>query len=179
MILELPNFVNAETVSRLRTALVPSLSTPDGVYGSYRDGLSVSISQVPALKHVDEELHKIFVSLQENIVSRRYKPDFRSADTGYEFHRYPPGAICHSHTDGQLVNGLIRYASVVLHLTTIEDGGELVFPNQNKNIKTEAGKIVIFPPYGMFEHYTTPAAVERDVIVCWFVYAGLHVTETV
>jgi hypothetical protein len=175
MIIELPNFVPLETVHRIREDLVPFLKTPSGIYGSYRDGTSVSITQTPNLKHVDEELHTLFASLQKNIVSLRYKPDFGSADSGYDFHRYPPGAICHSHTDGQIMNGLVRYASVVLHLNTIEDGGDLVFPNQNKHIKTEAGKIVVFPPYGMFEHYTTPAKIDRDVIVCWFVYAGINV----
>jgi len=175
MIIELPNFVPLETVQRLQETLVPFLKTPVGVYGSYRDGSTVPITETLDLKHVDEELHALFVSLQKNIISRRYKPDFASADSGYEFHRYPPGAICHSHTDGQIVEGFVRYASVILHLNTVEDGGELVFPNQKKHVKTEAGKIVVFPPYGMFEHYTTPAKVDRDVIVSWFVYEGVSV----
>jgi predicted 2-oxoglutarate/Fe(II)-dependent dioxygenase YbiX len=175
MIIELPNFVPLETVHRIRKDLVPFLKTPRNIYESYRDGATVSITETLNLKHVDEELHILFAFLQKNVVYQRYKPTFNSADSGYEFHRYPPGAICHCHTDGQFVNGFVRYASVILHLNTIEDGGELVFPNQNKHVKTEAGKIVVFPPYGMFEHYTTPAKVDRDVIVTWFVYDGINV----
>jgi hypothetical protein len=83
--------------------------------------------------------------------------------------------VCHTHSDGEAVSGLLRYASVVMHLNTIEEGGELVFPNQNKSVKTEEGKVVIFPPYGMFEHYSTPADVAREVIVTWFVYNNVRV----
>jgi hypothetical protein len=72
---------------------------------------------------------------------------------------------------------MLRYASVVLHLNSIEVGGDLVFSNQNKTIKTEAGKVVIFPPYGMFEHYSTSADVPREVIVTWFVYNNVRVQE--
>ena len=170
MIIELPNFVPLQTVDRFKNDLLPFLKKPADFYESYRDGLTVNITLTPELKYLDEELHNIFSSLQKKVVAQRYKPEYDSADSGYEFHRYPPGAICHNHYDGQFMNGFIRYASVVLHLNTVEDGGDLVFPNQNKHVKTEAGKIVVFPPYGMFEHYTTPAKVDRDVIVCWFVY---------
>jgi hypothetical protein len=69
----------------------------------------------------------------------------------------------------------LRYASVTLHLNTVHEGGELVFPAQNKKVKTEEGKIVIFPPYGMFGHYTTPSEEPREVVVTWFIYANMVV----
>jgi len=59
----------------------------------------------------------------------------------------------------------------------VHEGGELVFPVQNKKIKTEVGKIVVFPPYGMYQHYTTPSDEPREVIVSWFVYNNLTVCK--
>ena len=101
---------------------------------------------------------------------------------GYEYHIYNPNDICRYHSDGELQDNskphtLLRYASVVLHLNTVTEGGELVFPNQNKSIKTEEGKLVIFPPYGMFAHYTTPSNQKREVLVSWLVYDGLIVNN--
>jgi hypothetical protein len=73
---------------------------------------------------------------------------------------------------------LLRYASVILHLNTVREGGELVFPEQNVKIQTEEGKLVVFPPYGMYGHYTTPSNETREVIVSWFVYNGINVVKT-
>jgi predicted 2-oxoglutarate/Fe(II)-dependent dioxygenase YbiX len=179
MIIELPNYVDEATVQKIR-ALASSYAE-HGVYryGTYRDGKTVSITDLARdhadLKEIDEILHGIFGELQGGVLVRRFKPHYSSGDSGYEYHTYAAGDICHPHSDGEVHDGLLRYASVVLHLNTIDSGGELVFPKQNKTVKTEAGKIVIFPPYGMFEHYTTPAAVTREVIVTWFVYNDVRV----
>jgi hypothetical protein len=177
MIIELPNFVPLETVNRIREILVHSLKASNHGFNPYRSGFTLPITDNPELKYLDDELQKIFSAVQTTVVAQRYRPNYASADSGYDFHRYPPDSICHIHNDGQFYEGLIRYASVILHLNTVDDGGDLVFPNQNKHVKTEAGKIVVFPPYGMFEHYTTPAKVDRDVIVCWFVYDGITYVE--
>jgi len=109
-----------------------------------------------------------------------YRPSYSGmGDAGYEFHRYSPGDVCVEHADSEIVAGQpnLRYASAVLHLNTLDEGGELVFPAQNKTVKTQAGKVVVFPPYGMFRHYTTPSTQTRDVIVTWFTYDGLSVVK--
>ena len=180
MIIELPEYVDKDATKKIRE-LASAYFDSNGSYkyGTYRDGKSVAITslsdQYPELKEIDEILHGIFSGVQESLLGRRYKPQYGSGDSGYEYHRYEPGDVCHPHSDGEIMNGLLRYASVVIHLNTIEEGGELVFPNQNKSVKTEEGKVVIFPPYGMFEHYSTPADVAREVIVTWFVYNDVRV----
>jgi len=180
VIIELPEYVDKDTTKKIRE-LASSYLTNHGEYkyGTYRDGKSVFITQLaaqyPELKELDAILHGIFSNVQDSLLKRRYKPQHGSGDSGYEYHRYAPGDVCHPHSDGETTNGLLRYASVVIHLNTIEEGGELVFPNQNKSVKTEEGKVVIFPPYGMFEHYSTPANVAREVIVTWFVYNNVRV----
>jgi len=180
MIIELPEYVDKETTKRIRD-LMPYYvdSCSKYKYGTYRDGKTVVITDLannhPELKEIDDILHGIFSEVQDSILNRRYKPIYQSGDCGYEYHRYDPGDVAHPHSDVEVQENFLRYASVVIHLNTIEEGGELVFPNQNKSVKTEEGKVVIFPPYGMFEHYTTPAKVAREVIVTWFIYSNVRV----
>jgi hypothetical protein len=175
MIIELPNWVDKATTAKIRDAVRPYVRQVQDGYATNREGTSVSITKTPELAAIDAELHTLFAALGAGVLSRRYKPQYGSADSGYEYHRYLPGDICHHHADGEVVNGLLRYASVTLHLNTVDEGGELVFPAQNRSIKTEEGKVVIFPPYGMFGHYTTPSPEPREVIVTWFVYNNVEV----
>ena len=113
--------------------------------------------------------------IQEELVQRRFKPQFDSADSGYEYHRYNAGEQCLHHADGEVMDGLLRYASVIIHLST--NDGETIFPQQNKKIKTEEGKVVVFPPYGGFEHYVSPSTTAREVLVSWFIYAGVSINN--
>lgn len=180
MIIELPNFVDNETVDQIKNSIKPYVKkTEKSYYGTYRDGQTVNITGLATndknMSSLDGVLHNIFSKIQSDIIKRRYKPPFGSADSGYEYHIYRPGDLCHLHSDEEVSNGMLRYASVTLHLNTVNDGGKLVFPSQNKKIKTEKGKVVIFPPYGMFEHYVTESSENREVIVTWFVYDNVRV----
>ena len=183
MILELPAYVDCETINAVRNSVSPFL-TLNKSHAYNRDGITVNISKTPELKEIDSKLASIFAGVQKNILAHRYKPFFSSGDSGYEYHLYGPNDICHIHSDGEFDfnettknTGLLRYASVVLHLNTVKKGGELVFTTQNQKVKTEAGKIVIFPPYGMFQHHTTPSEEQREVIVTWFVYNNVTVLK--
>jgi predicted 2-oxoglutarate/Fe(II)-dependent dioxygenase YbiX len=173
MILEFPNYVSEEDVAFIRGAVGPLV--PDGnPECSNRTGRTIGISGAVGLEEVDSRINTIMVGIQEKIKGL-YETVWGSGDSGYEYHRYSAGETCKTHADGIIdiksytANGSsnIRYASVVIHLTTNLDG-ELVFPKQNRSIKTEAGKVVVFPPDGTHRHYTTPAAEDRDVIVTWF-----------
>lgn len=177
MILEFPNYLDSDTLKEIKDELRPFASSKkETAYN--RDGNTISITHTPELKNLDDKLHKIFKKIQEDIIRQRYKPQYGSADSGYEYHKYNPNDVCHYHCDGEVNKTLLRYASVILHLNTVQEGGELVFPSQNKSIKTEEGKLVIFPPYGMFGHYTTPSNETREVIVSWFVYNNVNVIAT-
>jgi hypothetical protein len=178
MIIEIPNAVSSEECQFIKNAAAPFLAASEkNAYN--RDGKTVNLTAIPELNEVDVFLLKLFKRVQDNVVQNRYKPPLASADSGYEYHLYGPNEICHYHADHEFSatsgKALLRYASVTLHLNTLHEGGELIFPSQNKKIKTEEGKIVIFPPYGMFGHYTTPSEEPRHVVVTWFVYEGITV----
>lgn len=188
MIFELPDFVSKENLEFINSKLCSNenISKLSIKSGSYRDGKTIMISSDPNLKELDSFLFSnIFGSYELiNFINRRYLPKYEIGDSGYEFHRYAPGDICHIHSDGEVSFSdtpgqevMLRFASIVLHLNTPSSGAELIFPSLNKSVKTEAGKLVIFPPYGFSQHYTTESPDNRDVIVTWFVYKDILVRK--
>lgn len=189
MIFELPNFINESQLNFINSEIQNHYTQKaTQKLGSYRDGNTLFISSSNELKDLDDFLFsEIFASKRLlDFIQKRYKPFLETGDSGYEFHRYSPGDVCHIHSDNEAIfltdnvneKALLRFASVVLHLNTPKTGGELVFPNLNKTIKTEAGKIVIFPPYGFAQHYTNISDDNRDVIVTWLVYKNLFVSKS-
>lgn len=176
MILELPNYVSKEDVAFICNSVKPFLS--NSTFNAYnRDGKSVFITKTPELKEVDNFISKIMIDLQQNVVSNRFNPSFASSDSGYEYHLYEPNDICYYHTDGEVSNGLLRYATVIIYLSNNDDG-EIIFPSQNKEIKPSVGKVVVFPPHGTHGHYSKPSKTKREILITWFVYAGIQVTGT-
>jgi hypothetical protein len=180
MILEFPNHVSDKDIDTILSAVHPHVENGQThVYN--RDGKTVNITKTEELKEVDKLLQDIFADVHKSLVSQRYRPIRGSADQDYEYHRYDKEQICHYHADGEFAGDvneagcLLRYASVILHLNTVKEGGELIFPAQNKAIKTEKGKIVVFPPYATYGHYTTPSPEVREVVVTWFVYSDIIV----
>jgi hypothetical protein len=174
MIYEFPNYVDLELIQEIKNQSRKHIQL-DRV-GSYnREGNTVEITNIPELKELDNKIHNLMQSIQKELVRVRFKPQFDSADSGYEYHRYNAGEQCLHHADSEVMEGLLRYASVIIHLST--NDGETIFPQQNKKIKTEEGKVVIFPPYGGFGHYVSPSSTSREVLVSWFVYAGVSVNN--
>ena len=180
MILEFPNHVSDKDIDTILSAVHPHVENGQThVYN--RDGKTVNITKTEELKEVDKLLQDIFADVHKSLISQRYRPIRGSADQDYEYHRYDKEQICHYHADGEFAGDvneagcLLRYASVILHLNTVKEGGELIFPAQNKAIKTEKGKIVVFPPYATYGHYTTPSPEVREVVVTWFVYSDIIV----
>lgn len=174
MILEYKNYVSDEFVEEIQHKVKPFLDliTKETTYN--RDGLSVNITKTNELNDLDSKISTLFADLSGKILNRRFKPQFSSGDSGYEYHLYRPGDICHYHADGEVCENLLRYATVILFLTDNDDG-ELVFPSQNIEIKPEKGKIVVFPPYGFFGHYAKPSIKNREILMTWFVYNGVEV----
>ena len=138
------------------------------------------------------ELHSEFLDLDgkikdflqefiKEVVLYRYKPDFPVGDSGFEYHRYNPGDMCFPHTDGETAfkpgesTSLLRFATIIMHLNTVEHGGETIFPMQNKTFKAIEGQILLFPPYNMYPHYVTPTPERREILMTWLVYSGINV----
>ena len=59
----------------------------------------------------------------------------------------------------------------ILYLNTCEKGGETEFPVIGKSMKTERGKLILFPSYFTHIHFSNPANENRYALV-------MHVRET-
>jgi len=59
---------------------------------------------------------------------------------------------------------------VCFFLSNVSEGGELVFPQQNLEIKPERGKLVIFPTSWTHAHHTMPVLSDevRYVFQLWW-----------
>jgi predicted 2-oxoglutarate/Fe(II)-dependent dioxygenase YbiX len=192
MFIEIPNFLDKKQIKFFRDTLRKFDGHPkySGRDFQNRQGASVWISNNddPTLQVVDKMLFEIFGKIVKDVVTPKYMPTLEVGDSGYEYHRYKPGNICVQHVDGEFGHRVgdlgnssittLRFASVILHLTTNTEGGDIVFPEQEKRFSTEAGKLLVFPPYSWFPHYTEPAKKDREIIVSWLLYdryfAGKH-----
>jgi len=175
MIYEFPNYVDLELIQEIKNQSRQYIKLGKKDMYLTRGGDTVEISLLPELKELDNKLHNLVQKIQTELVQDTFYPQHKSADTGYQYHRYNVGDECTIHADGEMMDGLLRYASVVIHLSTNDEGGELVFPQQNKKIKTEEGKVVVFSPHGGYGHYVTPSSTPREVVVTWFCYDGVTI----
>lgn len=61
------------------------------------------------------------------------------------------------------------YYSSILYLNTVDDGGELYFPNLDLYVKPSVGDLVAFPAHGvLMEHEILVTGQERFTIPMWF-----------
>lgn len=150
-----------------------------------RGGQTINISKEESLKELDKKISQFMRTFSNNFIRYTFRPSFPSADSGYEYHKYNAGDSCSVHSDAEIVfnehevNSLIRYATVIVHLNTINNGGETIFPNQEKTIKSIEGQIIVFPPYGNYPHYVTKSNEKREILMTWYVYSGINATRTI
>lgn len=181
MILERPNFISDEFVEEIRLAVDPFVQRSDCKEWYNREGITVFLSNEDKLKELDAKVCSVFSKAYNDILVPKFRPARASADTGYEYHLYKPNNICKQHADYEFTtfntpSALLRYATVILFLTT-NTGGELVFPEQGVEVAPEKGKLVVFPPYGFYQHYTRPALEDREILMTWFVYNDVTVIK--
>jgi hypothetical protein len=104
MIYEFPNYVDLELIQEIKNQSRKHIQL-DKV-GSYnREGNTVEITNIPELKELDNKIHNLMQSIQKELVGVRFKPQFDSADSGYEYHRYNAGEQCLHHADGEVMEG--------------------------------------------------------------------------
>jgi hypothetical protein len=49
-----------------------------------------------------------------------------------------------------------RYLVLLWYLNDVTDGGETNFPQLDWTVKARAGRLLVFPPYWMYQHEGTP-----------------------
>ena len=146
----------------------------------YRSNLSLSLSplfvpieecQVERLKPLIEEMASINKKLEECVWNYRNTFDIHvSKNEGWGLLKYGRGAEYKGHVDHHAENS--RVFSIVAFMNDVTDGGELVFPFLDIEIKPTAGSVIAFPSNFPFYHYAKPAGENSEEIkysiVTWF-----------
>tara|TARA_R110002020_G_scaffold470135_1_gene695677 strand:- start:12 stop:617 length:606 start_codon:yes stop_codon:yes gene_type:complete len=98
-------------------------------------------------------------------------PTFSVSET-FNILKYEKGQAYHSTHADYFPYGLtnLRHLSGVCFMSDVSEGGELVFPQQDLEIKPERGKLVIFPSGWTHAHHTMPVLSDdlRYVFQLWW-----------
>lgn len=80
--------------------------------------------------------------------------------------QYRPGGAERFQLHFDAVNHLAhRYLVLLWYLNDVEDGGETRFPQLDLTIPPRAGRLLMFPPYWMFQHEGVPPQSGNKYIV--------------
>ncbi len=100
-------------------------------------------------------------------------PSFEVRDS-YNVIKYEKGQAYHANHSDYFPQGdsilRNRHLTGICFLSDVSEGGELVFPQQNLEIKPEQGKLVIFPSGWTHAHHTMPVLSDdlRYVFQLWW-----------
>ena len=124
-------------------------------------------------KDLDKEL---FRSLGKAIKEfRTMYPFFNGAfkDDGYAIQRTNPGEFYHWHIDGGSHDFADRQLVAIWYLNDVTGpGGETEFSHQKVTIKSQAGKLCLFPPFWTHEHRgVTLQRGVKYIATTWVVFA--------
>lgn len=186
--MEFPNILHQEVCDGIidlfekRTDLQYSGQTSSGVVKEHKDSTEICItSNLLSQSDWNEYLNKVFVSLQDGL--DRYKKQFSyEKDIGIDniadwkieefanIQRFYPGQgykIWHCESPNK------RYCDRVLvwmiYLNDIDDNGGTEFYFQDKIVKAEKGKLVIWPPYWTHFHKSQISSTQTKYIITgWF-----------
>ena len=91
-------------------------------------------------------------------------------DDGFIFAHYRPGDDLKLHVDGHSSeegrNGL-RLVTVLFFLNDIANGGELIFPMQERNVQPQQGSAVVFPVSFTHPHRVAACKSDRFIVQTW------------
>jgi hypothetical protein len=124
-------------------------------------------------KDIDREL---FRSLGQAIQEfRETYPFFKGPfkDSGYAIQRTNPGEFYHWHIDGGSHDFSQRQLVAVWYLNDVAGpGGETEFSYQDVQVKPQAGKLLLFPPFWTHEHRgATLKQGVKYIATTWVVFA--------
>ena len=124
-------------------------------------------------KDIDGELFRsLGLAIRE---FREAYPFFRGPfkDSGYAIQRTNPGEFYHWHIDGGSHEFSQRQLVAVWYLNDVEGpGGETEFSYQDVQVRPQAGKLLLFPPFWTHEHRgATLQQGVKYIATTWVVFA--------
>jgi prolyl 4-hydroxylase len=90
------------------------------------------------------------------LIIKRYRPD---ADEAFQLHFDAIGSVSN------------RYLVFLWYLNDVTEGGETEFPALGVSVKPKTGRLVMFPPYWMFQHQgKAPLSGDKYILSSYFLF---------
>ncbi len=90
------------------------------------------------------------------LIVKRYRPD---ADEAFQLHFDALGPVAN------------RYMVFLWYLNDVAEGGETEFPALNVSVEPKAGRLVMFPPYWMYQHQgKAPRSGDKYIFSSYFLF---------
>lgn len=91
-----------------------------------------------------------------DLVMKRYRP---AAQEGFQLHFDAANIVSN------------RYLVVLWYLNDVAEGGETAFPQLDIKVEARAGRLLIFPPYWMYQHEgRPPLSGEKYILSCYLLF---------
>lgn len=153
------------------------------------DASSVRLSEVEGVKKFDElvidgvpEWASYQVQLEglKEQCLKRYTTDCpgefpeRHNFESFRIKRYDAarGDEFRTHADGYNLQSAQRFLVCFWYLNDVEEGGGTVFPRLRLEVRPKAGRLVMFPPFWMFDHAgLPPISGPKYIISTYFLFA--------
>jgi prolyl 4-hydroxylase len=72
-----------------------------------------------------------------------------------------------------------RYLVMLWYLNDVQEGGETRFPQLNISVRPQAGRLLIFPPYWMYQHEgVPPKSGEKFILSTYLLFGSTPSTAT-
>ena len=135
----------------------------EGYYNN-RKSIELRISPLPEWNDWDQIIFKKIGSTLNEYYSS-YRVGIEYEDEGYTICKYNIGDGVNFHWDGGC---LTRLTTAVIQLNSPQEGGKLIFPLKNLEIKPEQGTLLLFPPTYTHAHYVEATEdIPRYIISTW------------
>ena len=92
----------------------------------------------------------------------------------FRIKRYNPeqGDEFREHVDAYNLVSARRYLVCFWYLNDVADGGETIFPSLRVQVRPRRGRVVMFPPFWMFDHAgLVPRSSAKYIISTYFLFA--------
>jgi hypothetical protein len=134
--------------------------------------INITALSEPALQqHFQRLMLKYLAVYNDSLgLSRPISPLMRTADLMMKRYRPESNDQFQIHFDSirQHAN---RYLVFLWYVNTVDTGGETWFPDIDVRIKPVAGRLIVFPPYWMFQHAgLPPVSGEKYIISSYALY---------
>jgi prolyl 4-hydroxylase len=98
------------------------------------------------------------------LVLKRYRP---GQEERFQLHFDSIYSVCN------------RYLVLLWYLNDVADGGETSFPQLGLSIRPAAGRLLVFPPYWMYQHEgVAPRSGEKYILSCYLLFGETPSTAT-